>query len=404
MGKWQEEGFVANSLDYYKDQLQQVFIAAFGNDFLLDDTLPQGILITRLAELFYNMDMDGIEAMSCLNLNTASGYWLDIIGGLRGLPRSQGTPQIVTVKITSNPNMLPYTIPQGAEFNSMDGADKFTAISGALVETQDVEVQLVYTESGDSSLSIGSKLQAPKVSGATDIEVTYLAEGLPRETDSEYRSRMRSEYPVANNTIEFVQNKLLELQFVKTVGCNYNDTADTVDTLPPYTTEWMAVPKKYITDEETGEDIEVDPELFKNSVATVIVNNKVPGSPTTGNTTVTVPDIFGTPKEVKFTIPDEIALEIEVQVASEEATGYIDLSNVPEIQEAIALYINGLKIGDDVSYTRCLKPLVNDGLFDIVSFKMRQKGTDEDWKVNTNYPITTRQYASITEADIKIMV
>ena len=62
MGKWTNAGFIANTLDYYKTEIQKVFVAAFGEDFLLDDSLPQGVLITRLAELFYNADLVGVEA------------------------------------------------------------------------------------------------------------------------------------------------------------------------------------------------------------------------------------------------------------------------------------------------------------------------------------------------------
>ena len=87
MGTWTAQGFEAKTLSYYKSAIQQVFVEAFGNDFALDDTLPQGVLIQRLAELFYGMDMDGIEAFSRLNLNTMTGLFLDMIGNFRGIPR-----------------------------------------------------------------------------------------------------------------------------------------------------------------------------------------------------------------------------------------------------------------------------------------------------------------------------
>ena len=66
MGKWTDQGFVANPVSYYKSAIQQVIVEAFGSEFDLNDNLPQGVLIQRLAELFYGMDMDGIEAFSRL--------------------------------------------------------------------------------------------------------------------------------------------------------------------------------------------------------------------------------------------------------------------------------------------------------------------------------------------------
>lgn len=437
MGIWVDQGFVANSLAKYKEDLQKLFIAAFGDDFLLDDTLPQGILIQRLAELFYNTDMDGVEGFTRMNPNTASGVFLDLIGNIRGMPRGLGTPQTATVKITGNASsFMPYTIPQGHAFTLVGGDGTFVAVAGKTISTATATLELEYTESGNSVAAIGGKMQTTGFAQIQDIEIISLADGEDRESDLEYRTRLRTTYPVANNTIAYVEQKLLELQLTKNVGHNYNDTAETVDTLPPYTTEWMAVPK-------AG----VDMDLFKAKVATAILNNKVPGSPTAGNTSVDVADIFGTVKTVKFTIPTEVKMQIAVQVGTPEATGFIDLSAVPEITRTIVQYVNSLGIGDDVSYSRCLAPLTADQNFDVLSFKMRElpnaanydasktytngdivKYTDgafyqangtptgaptvdpawvlyeANWVSFQNFPIGVRQYASITAADISIGV
>lgn len=436
MGKWTDQGFVASSQAKYKEDLQNLFVEAFGDDFLLDDQLPQGVLITRLAELLYNTDMDGIEAFSRLNPNTAKGVFLDLIGNMRAIPRSLGTPQVATVSITSTAtNFAPFTIPQGQEFTMVGGGATFVAAAGKTISSPTATMELEFTESGNSSASIGSKLQTAGMAQIQDVEITMLLDGQGRESDLEYRKRLRREYPVASNTIAYVENKIMDLQIVKAVGHNYNDTAETVDTLPPYTTEWMAVQKP-------GTDLD----YFKNKVATAILNNKVPGSPTAGNTSVDVADIFGTVKNVKFTIPEEVKLQIQVQVATPEATGWIDLSGAPQIIDTIATYINGLEIGDDVSFSRCMAPITADPDFDVVSFKIRVlpdapnyiPGNDyvtgdivryknqyyiatsdtsetpeidpawapynEGWLLNQNFPIGVRQYASITSSDISIGV
>lgn len=356
MGQWTNAGFEAKTLDYYKAAIQQVFVDAYGNDFLLDDALPQGVLIQELAELFYNADMDGIEAFSRLNINTASGIYLDLIGSMRGLTRSQGTPQIATVALTINPdNFIPFTIPDGWVFTATNGdtfvTDGITTISAAQGQT----LYLNYSEMGNSDVSIGDKMSTTALSQITDIEVTYLADGTDAETDMEYRSRIIKEKPVPTNTLQHVMNKLLELQTVKTVGVNYNDTSGTVDTLGAFQTEWMAVPKEG-----------VDMTLFKQQVAKVIVDNKVPGSPTGGNTTQLVSDLFGLVKQVKFTIPTKVGLSIACTYATPE-NGILDLSNATAIKEAIANYINNLNIGENVSFSRVMAPLTADKGFDVTS-------------------------------------
>lgn len=436
MGYWTEQGFVANSLQKYKEDLQKLFIEAFGDDFLLDDQLPQGVLITRLAELLYNTDMDGVEAFARLNPNTASGVFLDLMGNMRGVPRGLGTPQVATVTITSNATATtPFTIPQGHEFTLVSGEGTFIASAGKTISTPTATLQLEYSESGNSTASVGGKMQTIGLAQIQDIEITFLLDGQVRESDLEYRKRLRTDYPVANNTIAFVENAIMNTQLVKTVGHNYNDTAEDVGPLPPYTTEWMAVPKP-------GTDLA----FFTDKVATAILNNKVPGSPTAGNTTTEVADIFGTVKTVKFTIPDEVKLQVAVQVGTPEATGYIDLSGASAIIQKMVSYVNGLDIGVDVSFSRLMAPLTADTNFDVLSMKIRvlpdapdfaagnsyttgnivryggqfyiATGTpegapgidpnwapyNEGWVENQNFQIGIRQYASITAGDISIGV
>lgn len=393
MGKWTDQGFVANSLAFYKEQIQNAFVNAYGDDFILDDTTEQGVLIQEIAEMFYNADMDGVEGFSRLNINSATGVYLDLFGNMRGIPRNLGTPQTLTVAVTCNPdNFAPFTIPAGTIFSAVGGGDTFTLKNPYTTNSTVFSLTLTYTETGNSTVVIGDKLQTNGLSQITDIEITNTVSGQDREGDIQYRTRLQSQYPAANNTIEFVESQILALQTVKTVGHNYNDTAGTVGLLPAYTTEWMAVPV-------SGADLDT----FKNDVATAIINNKVPGSPTYGNTTVTVTDIFGTQKQVNFTIPTEVQLQINVVVTTPETTGFLDLTNITAIKEQIANYINSLTIGKDVSYSRCAAPLLADTGFDVSTFQIKAL-TDGSWVTNGNYTIGEREYASIQIANIVIGV
>lgn len=389
MGKWVKQGFVANSLQAYKDQLVAAFREAYGDDFITDDETPQGILIQRIAELLYNTDMDGVEVFSRMNLNSMSGVFLDMVGAMRGIYRSLGTPQQANVSIKCS--SVPFTIPAGTIFTVVGTEETFTLPTATTISVPDAALILTYSQSGNSSAIVGGKMQTTNVSQIQDITITGLVNGQGRETDIEYRRRLISEYPAANNTIEWVKNKILENPLVRVVGAEYNDTAETQGTIPPYCTEWMAVPKD-------GADLTI----FKNAVAKIILDNKVPGSPTHGNTTVeNVEDIFGTKKTVKFTVPDKIDLQIEVLVTTPEGTGFLDLSNVETICDGIKDYINNLEIGVDVSFSRAASGLFADPGFDVQSFKIKAK-TDSSWVTNGNYTIGPREYAHIEFGDINI--
>lgn len=393
MGQWTYAGFEAKNLDYYKAAIQQVFIDAFGDDFLLDPQLPQGVLIQELAELFYAADMDGVEAFSRLNLNTATGVYLDLIGSMRGITRSPGAPQTLTVALTINPtNFTPFSIPAGQVFTATNGdmfkLDETVTISS----TQNQVIYPSYTEDGNSQVSVGDKMSTDGYSQITDLEITQILSGTETESDMDYRNRLISEYPVAGSTVQFIANLILESPLVRAVGFNYNDTSETTGGLGPYCTEWMAVP-------ETGADLT----LFKNKVASIILNNKMPGAPTDGNTTVQVEDVFGTTKTVKFTIPTEVQIEILCTVTTPEETGRLDLSRKATIQKAIADYVKTLSIGDNVSYSRCVAPLAADPGFDIATFVIKDKNGATTIS-NGNYPIGPREYATLDQNDIKIEV
>lgn len=390
MGTWTSQGFTARTVEYYKTQLEQVFQNAFGNDFSLDPALPQGVLIQELAELFYNADMDGIEVMSRLNLNTASGLFLDFIGALRGVDRLVGEPSTITTSITSNPNTIPFTIPAGQTFALNGGAEVFTVNTATNITSATQTVVLTSTSSGATSAVIDDVL-ATNISNIIDIKVIAVSQGTDKENDVDYRNRLRQRYTAAQGTVEFIVNKLSELDGVKTVGVNYNDTDSTVDTIPAHATEFMAVPR-------TGYDLTA----FKTKVAETILNYKTPGSVTFGNTQEEVSDVFGVKKVVNFTIPTEKVMSIQVEVSTPE-NGVLNLSNQDSIKEQIANYINTLTIGKDVSYSRCMAPLTADAGFDVASFKIKAAG-DADWTVNANYPVGTRAYATITTANIQIGV
>ena len=364
MGHWSDQGFIANPLSYYKSEIQQIFVDAFGSDFDLNDNLPQGVLIQRLAELFYGIDMDGIEAFSRLNLNTMGGLFLDVVGNLRGITRRLGTPQTGVVSVTCRAeNFIPFSFPEGTVFTVVETGDRFVTTGLTTLSSNVASIEVAYSEDGNSSAIIGNTMTVEGYPQVQNIEIISLFDGTDRESDISYRSRLQKEYPAAVGTMEYVTNKIRALASVKAVGFLYNDTDTTVDTIPAYCTEWIVAPKAEVRADALG--------VMKADVASVIINSKVPGSPTYGNTSVVTQDVFGTQKTVNFTIAEEIPIEISVTVGTPEATGVFDLSGISEIKIAVGDYVNNLDIGKDVSYSRCIAPFAASEGFDVLSFKMR---------------------------------
>lgn len=399
MGKWSDQGFVANPLSYYKSGIQQIFVEAFGSDFDLNDNLPQGVLIQRLAELFYAIDMDGIEAFSRLNINTMGGLFLDVVGNWRGIRRILGEPQTGIVAITCNAtNFVPFTLPAGTVLTVTETGDQFVTSTLTTFETETANVRIQYSENGNSSAIVGNTMTVEGYSQIQNIEIASLFDGTDNESDIEYRSRIQREYPAAVGTVEWVNNKLRALPSLKDVNCLYNDTDAQVGDLPAYCTEWIVAPKASVPVDAMG--------VFRQDVAQTILNNKVPGSPTYGTTSEVVTDALGSTKRINFTIATAVPIEIRITVSTPETTGILDLTAVPEIKEALAGpngYITNLGIGKDVSYSRCIAPFAASTGFDILSFEM--KTVDEDnWHQNTNLLMGAKEYATLTTDNITVDV
>lgn len=385
MGVWTDQGFVAQTKEYYKELIIPVFKEAFGEDFATDETLPQGILIDRLAELFYGMDMDGVEAFARLNLNTMGGLFLDTIGNFRGIPRVLGKPQSAMIEISFNVNsFVPFTIPQGTILTVTETGESFVTNTINTFETSStVTITADYTENGNSLAVVNNTMTIENYPQVTNLKIVGLFDGTENESDISYRNRLLKDYPAATNTIEFILNKMRAVVGVRSVGVLYNDSSDPVGDLPPYSTEFLFAP----TTEDAG-----SLGIIQNEIAQIILNNKVPGSPTVGTIVVSTTDVFGQPKTVSFTKATPVVVHIYVQVTTPEATGMLDLSNKDSITETIKTYVNSLDISKDVSYSRCMAPLSADTGFDVADFAIRKEGV-ATWYDKENLSIGDKQYA-----------
>ena len=210
MGTWTNQGFIAQSIEDYKTQIQNIFTTAFGSDFnVTDDTLPQNILIQELAELLANADADSIQVLTQLNPNTVSGIWLDLVAMARGLSRQAGTPQVATVSVVSNPNNLPFTISAGQVFTCNETGEQFTMAQATTISSANASIQVKYSEEGDSTAVVGNHLYTEGVPGIITMEIIGLSAGKERETDADFRTRLKASAPVFNPTIEHITTFIL---------------------------------------------------------------------------------------------------------------------------------------------------------------------------------------------------
>ena len=379
MGKLSSQGYSINSLETWKQNVQQLFVDALGNDFILDDNSPQGVLINRIAQQLYNCDMDGLNAYLQQSINTATGVNLDAIAFLRGTKRKDGTTKQIVCECTSTSQ--PISLLANTKFVSLDSGIEYYLPSATTLTQPTQSITLYASEKGTDAITVGDLFQSVSyIPNLTNIEVTSYTDAIDTETDSELRKRLLNLTDDFVYTVRAVLANILKLSGVTKVSYLQHEDDNTV---PTNSTEFMAV----------GGD--------NNEIAVAILEYKCPTSLTYGNTTVNLADYYGRARTVYFTRPTMCQITVDATIEKKEEQTTIDITHNDEIKQKIVEYINGQEIGTDISYTTIYGIFASYNAFDISSLTLQK---DSDPAVSTNITMGSREYGHITVDDITITV
>lgn len=158
------------------------------------------------------------------------------------------------------------------------------------------------------------------------------------ETDDELRARFRNtKFERATNVIESLYSAILALTGVSDIKIYENDT-DVIDSNGVNGHSFLV-----IVDGGLGTEI-----------AQAIWDNKPVGILSQGNTTVTVLDSQQLPHDVSFSRPTQVNIYISMDITKD--------SNFPQdgedlIKQKLIEFIDSLKIGDDIVYSRLYTPI-----------------------------------------------
>lgn len=389
MSEFTSTGVVTKSLDEWYDAVVAFKRAVWGNDYVTDPTTKQGADITQLAELLYNAEMNNVSAFAQLNLNTATGVCLDYIGLVRGIQRDGGYPQQIRINMTSS--VIGWTLTPDVVFRTTSGYNYYSPSSVAITELEQTVV-LVYISDGNPDVSAGDPLMT--IQANTNIVSAVIADGgiiqgAETENDASYRKRLKDADIGFIGTLELMASELRKIQGLAKLNYFYNDTGTTdAKGIPAYSTEFIVVPQDGIDDT-----------VFNAAVAQKILDTKVPGSPTYGNTSLLVYDYFGEAKTVYFSRATKVGVQFYAKIRPNDQTGIIDISNVPTYKQAIVDYINNLDIGNPARWSRILGIISPDQGFTIEDWGLRKVGSA--WG-KADLTTSIRQYLWIELANIDI--
>jgi uncharacterized phage protein gp47/JayE len=276
----------------------------------------------------FRIESDAAVLLDALSPETAAGANLDRIGAFRGIPRRAATYSRYIVYPTLAAGFATITIPAGTILRDEDRQQWQTVVTvtGATAAT---EIAVEAVESGSIELAAGPQTLQVVTSSPGLTNCTYDAGdadpyeiGRPRETDSQYRVRLRQALSLgAGSSLPGVRTSLLSLNWVQAV--------DVIRSAP-------GVVAVYVVPPPVGSD-------QRTALAEAILSTIAGGLATAGSDseTVTVSNVTDT---VYWSTGNDLPVTVAVTVTL--ATG-VPLSAVSStVSDAVSALISGLGRGE----------------------------------------------------------
>ncbi|WP_293770758.1 baseplate J/gp47 family protein [uncultured Pantoea sp.] len=313
------------------DYFQQIY----GADAYLEPDSKDGQMVALVALAVHDANNTAIQVYSSFSPSSGMNDALTRNVKINGITRKPATNSTVDLTLTGTAGT---TITNG----SVKDANSITWNLPASVTIGvggSVTVTATCANSGAVAAVAGSvtKINTP-TRGWTAVSNTNAATvGSPAESDAQLRIRQSQSVAIpALTPFEAVDGAIANVSGVKRHKLYENDSGST---------DSNGIPAHCIAAIVDGGD--------SAAIAQIIRGKKGQGVSTYGSTTVTVPDKYGNPHPISFSrstnVPIYAAITLKV------FTGYTAQIG-EQIKQAIADYINGLTIGDDVLLSRLYSP------------------------------------------------
>ena len=338
-----EQGIIVPDTDEVQTDVQNEYISVFGADLDLSPSTPQGRLIEM--ETLARQQAVGLCALVAnqINIDYATGQYLDAIGAFYGVSRIGATQTRVLANISG---VAGTTIPAGS-IAATDAGDRFYAENDiAIPAGGSTSGYFLSEEYGEIPCATHALSEiVTQVVGWESIDNTTAAQiGKYVESDLAYKKRIKNTRYTGNSLIQSIQSALNQVENVKSSFVYDNGTGSAI------TYDGISIPAHSIL-------IVVDGGTDA-AVASAILHKKSSGSGYTSITgqavTVNVSDgAYGVNYPVTFNRPQQLAFDIKIDVNQNTYTGS-SLSQA--VKDAIMAWANGeidgvdgLKIGQNVS-------------------------------------------------------
>lgn len=382
MSELNQYGYQTTTLANKILELQTLFQSAYGSDINLSENSPQGQLITYLATLLDNNDKIALNFFQNLDYHNAGGELLSLIAISKGQPRLDGTKASATATLTSS--TTGYTITKGSVFVSTnDNTLQFQTIEDIEITntTQTIALQGVNKQE-TGIIATDTLTSITSYPYLTNIEIVTITDGTNIESDTDLIARLDSaDTQTGINDFNSIIDKLNLIDNASRVRVFDNDSDSTVNGVPAHNIMCQVV---------GGSDTDI---------AQVIMDNKATGTTTYGNTDIDLIDSEGYPKTIYFNRPTLKNIYVRLTLSKRNGQA-IDTSLFDTLKSNTKNYINGNKIGDDVSWSYVFGIWAGQN-FNISKLELSFNGSTY---VETDLDLAFTEYSYMDDVSTKIEV
>lgn len=374
MAEFKNGLLVTNDYEQWKEQLQQIFITAFGSELRLNDETPQGQLIALIGELFNKNDEMLLFMQSNIDITKAYGSYLDNLAFTQGFTRIGALK--ATVDITIN-GVAGATVDENFIIAN-DSGTRYkclgTHIIGANGVLNNIAFQSVEVGLNGSPANTITTITTPYI-GVTNVSNPLSVNvGREVESDSDFRNRiLLNRGLIKRDSVTAIYDRLLSLGSIN--KCLILENVESFNMLLNglnVSSHSIAVIVQGGTTEE---------------IVNVINDYKAVGCGTDGDVEFQFPNN----KVLRFYRATEIPIEISVEIS---IGSNFPANGIQTIKERLVEYFNGdftccddkfetdgIGIGEDVTISRLHTPINSVAGHNINTVKLSRDGnplTEDD--------------------------
>lgn len=328
------QGFKRKQYTDIKNDMQDRAKSLFGDDVNLSESSPLGLLIKlfswslgivwQLAEKVYFNDF----------VSTSEGVSLDRLAKRIGLSRARARQATGEVTFTGSEGTI---IEVGFLISTPDGIEFETTEEVTIPVLGTVVAEIISLDLGaNTNVSAGriTEIVNPIAGLDSVTNATATTGGVDVETDVTFRARYeRSIAKIGSSTSASIESTILSVDGVIDAKVRENDDIVVVGGLPAKCIAPIVA---------GGVDL---------AVALAILETKAGGIESFGSTNVTVEDSRGVEFNIGFTRPTQVTISVSAGLTTDSS---YPLDGDQQIEDAIQEYIEGLRISEDVVYSKLI--------------------------------------------------